>query len=140
MKKFCITFLIILFFLSTKAYSVCVCDNVLGVRESADQSSAILKGMIEEIVWLNPLDYLVKIRVDKSWKGPKEVYVWIASSKSEEECGFEFVTGHEYLIYAYNVTKNLLSTSKCSRTKHWRGVTEQEKRLLGKVIYGNELN
>lgn len=109
---------------------ICVCDDKQDVKSAVLNATAVIQGQVEDTIWLNPFDYLVKIRVYRSWKGSDEPYLWIASTKFEKECGFNFITGHVYLIYAHSVTANLLAVSMCSRTKAWEEVTNQEHELL----------
>ncbi|MBQ4874827.1 MAG: hypothetical protein HRK26_01765 [Rickettsiaceae bacterium H1] len=140
MKKFHIVFFVILIFFSGMVGAVCICDETPGVRSAKKEVAAVFYGRVEKKIWINPFDYLVKIKIHRSWKSIREEYLWLASTKFDKECGFDFVTGHEYLIYAYNVTDNLLAVSKCGRTQEWQEVNDQEKHLLGKLIYVNEAN
>ncbi|MBU0953338.1 MAG: hypothetical protein KKA90_02880 [Nanoarchaeota archaeon] len=48
------------------------------------------------------------------WKGVEDRLITIATSGSEEACGFPFEQGKAYLVYADGVTD--FSTSSCSRT------------------------
>lgn len=130
---------ILLVAISIQGKSSCICGDTPNVRSAVQEAQSVFYGRVEEIALLNPFDYLVKLKVYKSWKLAQEDYVWLASTKSDKECGVDFVTGHEYLVYTYSVTPNLLSASKCGRTQQWLRVAESEKKLLGKVIYSNEM-
>ena len=131
--------LLIFFTSSIEAKASCACEEKPDVKSALSEAVATLKGKVEEVIWINPFDYLVKIYVQKSWKSIKSEYVWLASTNSEKECGFHFITGHEYLIYAYENTNNLLSATKCGRTIPWSEASYQEKVMLGQVIYSNEM-
>ncbi len=130
-------FIITLLFTAT-LNAACVCTNTQDAATAFQSSHSVFKGRVENIVWLNPFDYLVKINVHKSWKNLQSKTIWLGSTKIGKECGFNFTTGHEYLIYSYNVTQHFLAATECGRSKEWQLVSEKEQMLLGDLIYINE--
>ncbi len=133
-----IAYLILLLLSTAKLYATECFGNKPNIEIAISESDAIFHGQVEDIIFLNPFDYLVKMRVAKSWKLVKEEYVWLASTINNKESGFSFVIGYDYLVYAYYVSSDLLAADKCGRTNEWMEISEVEKQKLGALIYSNE--
>ena len=57
------------------------------------------------------------MRVIRSWKGSFGGRVEIYTSYGGGDCGYPFVVGNEYLVYAYRAPSGRLVTSICGRTR-----------------------
>ncbi len=136
MKKLVFIFLILF---ALRGEAVCVCEGKIPLKAAFARAEAIFTGQVEEKIWITPFDYLVKVKVKYSWKSVQSEYVWLTSTTSNKECGYNFITGHEYLIYAYRTTNNLLAASKCGPTMPWSAVLKEDLATLGKTIYANEV-
>lgn len=59
----------------------------------------------------------VTFTVNKSWKGVTTTKVTIHTGSGEGDCGYGFIQGDDYLVYAYNAQNgDRLGASICSRT------------------------
>ncbi len=58
---------------------------------------------------------LVTFEVQQTWKGPTGAQVTLATASGSANCGYEFVRGEQYLVYA-SAEAGQLRTSLCSRT------------------------
>lgn len=72
----------------------------------------------------------VTFRVIEIWKGVDTDRLTIRTSASSESCGFEFVTGVRYIVYA-NENRDGLSTGACTRTADLAHAAE-DLQALGK--------
>lgn len=64
----------------------------------------------------------VTFRVDESWKGPTTHEVVVFTSLGDSVCGYPFVQGEDYLVYAFNTSSPSglpagLGTGICNRTR-----------------------
>ncbi len=124
MKKYIyISFLILIFLFVTAERSLaCSCAVLPGslknqVRLAYSGADAIFSGEVIE-VQKSPNDnysVLVKLKVDKSWKGEAAQEITITTAADGAMCGYSFETGKKYLVYATG-NKDKLSTYLCSRT------------------------
>lgn len=74
----------------------------------------------------------VTFEVDSSWKGVEENKVTLTTALSSASCGFEFVDGESYLVYAYAREKGGsedLMAGLCSRTVLLSSAGEDLKEL-----------
>lgn len=55
-------------------------------------------------------------RVKKAYKGVQEETITVFTGEGGGDCGFDFIVGHEYLIYA-NTSDGQLYAGICSRIK-----------------------
>lgn len=58
---------------------------------------------------------MVKLAVQKYWKGKVSNEIKITTAKDSAACGFNFEVGKDYLVYATD-NNGKLSTGLCSRT------------------------
>ena len=88
-------------------------DQALGA------SAAVFSGKVATIgrgQAAGPSDAVqVTFDVARVWKGPEEATITVSTAGSSASCGFEFVEGQEYLVYAQTV-EGRLEASLCSRT------------------------
>jgi hypothetical protein len=58
---------------------------------------------------------LVVFDVSEVWKGPEEAQIRLTTARDSASCGYEFMMGEEYLVYAYT-QDNGLAAGLCTRT------------------------
>jgi Carboxypeptidase regulatory-like domain len=95
----------------------------------------------EEIDW-TPRTFAFS--VDVAFLGLDGTEVEVATGRNGADCGYDFVIGKRYLVYAYRSTQgNRLATGICSRTKPYEKADEDIKFLgtlpslsAGVTIYG----
>ncbi len=97
--------------------------TVTEVREPAEYPGWIYS-LLEEIDRRFSTDYLwdaygrevaVEVAVDAAWKGVTATRAAILTGRGGGDCGYRFVVGQQYLVYAY-LHEDSLNTSICSRT------------------------
>jgi Tissue inhibitor of metalloproteinase len=113
----------------------CKCaPEPLPVRRSLQSLTMVFRGKVlgVETVENGAMKFRrVKFVLKRSWKGSEQPYVAIATGMGNGDCGYQFIQGKEYLVYAKGTDRNL-ETQNCTRTKLWQGVTRRELRQLGK--------
>lgn len=95
-----------------------------------------------ETEWWTPRTFTFS--VDLAFLGVDGTEVEVSTGSGGGDCGYDFVSGKRYLVYAYRSTQgNRLVTSICSRTKPYEAADEDIKFLgklpsisLGVTIYG----
>lgn len=130
--KLLIFALVILYHYDSKA--ICECKEMLDVSSAVLTSNSVFVGQVENIIWINPFDYIVKFDKSRIWKGNKQPYKYLISTISNKECGYKFTIGNEYLVYAYTV-QNIDAVSKCGRTKLLQQTEKDEFKKLGKPLW-----
>lgn len=122
-KAIYISLTLTLFLLASaeKSYA-CSCPRSLEpvkkqVQQAFKDSTAIFAGEVLEISKSSADEnsLLVKIKVEKSWKGELTREVAITTPKDGAMCGYTFEIGGKYLVYANGLKDSLLVTN-CSRT------------------------
>lgn len=121
MKKniFPLLLLIALFSFGSGAVYACSClapatdDLRILVTDAHKNSTAVFSGEVVEIVEKD-VHVEVKFRIEKSWKGGVKDVI-IRTGFNSGDCGFQFVEGKKYLVYASG-EKNNLRTNLCTRT------------------------
>ncbi len=111
----------------------CVCSQAPTVEEAYQNSNYVFTGRVESIRYVNPYDYIVKFKVINVWKGPKEKYHFIASTRFRSECGYDFATGHRYLVYSYLTPKSWSATNHCGRTDDFYNISSEEFAMLSSL-------
>lgn len=85
------------------------------VKKERKKSDAVFTGEVLEVKD-DKFSFIVKIKVKSKWKGVKDSEVIIFTGKGNGDCGYPFKVGESYLIYAYQISNNRLSTNICQRT------------------------
>lgn len=97
----------------------CSCLQPGPPMESAAQSEAVFAGTVANIAPQPAGQFgggvLVTFDVQQVWKGPVGPQLTLSTSSSSASCGYEFVAGEEYIVYA-NAQEGMLATGLCSRT------------------------
>lgn len=103
--------------------SACSCVELSSVEEEFEHSKAVFSGKVVDIKVRRSLKgyttQSVLFEVTKTWKGVEQSQIRITTGQGGGDCGYNFIKGNEYLVYAYESTmygaKSLVSTM-CSRT------------------------
>ena len=75
-------------------------------------------------------------RIWTIWKGPHQQELIVSTGEGGGDCGFDFIVGREYLVYAGKTSEGY-TTNICSRTRDvWgssdRREADEDFRVLGK--------
>lgn len=99
----------------------CSCVPPAPAREASAQVDAVFTGRVTEIeenggIVSSSADPLkVTFMVQEAWKGVSENTIHLYTAMSSASCGYPFVRGQEYIVYAYS-SDDGLSTGLCTRT------------------------
>ncbi len=130
---------IALFFANQSNVPVCNCDPASPRQQDIDEATAVFAGQviyIEEIQahvlqadGTRPFkpQLEVKFEVEELWKGADNAEFIIRTGVGQGDCGFKFVKGEKYVVYAYG--KEMLRTTSCSRTVKLADAAEDLKEL-----------
>jgi len=72
---------------------------------------------------------LAKFSITKIWKGERSAVSEILTANNSAACGYEFLIGESYIIYAYQASDGKLHTNICTRTRPARLAAEDLKYL-----------
>jgi hypothetical protein len=104
----------------------CSCDEGPTFEEAFAQSTAVFRGTVLSIISADPPYFehvWVSLHADAWWKGAPTETVSMLTAANEGICGYPFVIGTEYLVFAtlYG-SGGPLSTYLCWRThQSWAG-------------------
>ena len=104
---------------STDQAHACSCVPPPPPQQALAKSEAVFAGKVVAVSGLPPGGYnstdprVIAFKVSTVWKGPSYETLFITTPLSEASCGFTFVEGEEYIVYAWKGIDILL----CSRTK-----------------------
>ena len=125
-------------------HSECLCGAPRTPKEALARADAVFAGKVESIEEL-PADQAdgknhwarmkVTVSLLKSWKGDRALRMEVYTGLSTNECGYPFVRGSNYLIYADKIVQAgvptaKLSTTSCDRTREY-GKAGEDLRELG---------
>ena len=102
--------------------SACSCAEPPTAAEEMERSDAIFSGKVLEIKEKKVNGYMTKsvlFEVTNTWKGVDESQVIITTGLGGGDCGFRFIEGQEYLVYAKESDMygaKTLTTTMCDRT------------------------
>jgi hypothetical protein len=104
--------------------------TVTGVR-TAQQPQAPNREELEKLrrgeIELTPRTF--KFSVEVAFLGVHGMEVEVATGRGGGDCGYDFVSGKRYLVYAYRIQDNRLGTNICSPTKPYELANEDIKFL-----------
>ncbi|CAH1054551.1 hypothetical protein [Paenibacillus pseudetheri] len=123
----------------------CSCVVPAEPLEAMESSSAVFTGKVVDkkepkgtlISSADPVK--VTFEVDSSWKGVEGNQVTLTTALSSASCGFEFVEGESYIVYASangEGESDKLVASLCSRTKLLASASEDLKELGPSISAG----
>lgn len=119
----------------------CSCAISPDPLKAVENSSAVFTGEVVDmkksqgqiISSADPVE--VTFKVDASWKGEVGNEVTVTTALSSVSCGYEFVEGESYLVYAYSREgdeSNQLGVGLCSRTMRLASASADLKELESK--------
>lgn len=136
-------FVILFFFVWSKPEeaSACSCAMPPSVDQAFEEAKAVFSGKVVGITkskksWNR--GKTVTFQVNEVWKGEEKSKLVIKTGLDDGDCGFPFVEGEEYLVFAtvndfYG--ENTLSTNICQRTARLAEASEELAELgSGSVI------
>jgi len=76
----------------------------------------------------------VSFRVTRTWKGTNQVNLVVRTGRGESDCGYHFVPGGSYLVYAnwrdpMGASSTNLFTSTCTRTREYSRAADDLREL-----------
>ena len=104
---------------STDQAHACSCVPPPPPQEALAKSEAVFAGRAVAVGGLPPGGFnsddprVIAFKVSAVWKGPSYETMFITTPLSGASCGFDFIEGKSYIVYAWNGVDVLL----CSRTK-----------------------
>lgn len=96
----------------------CSCVAPPPAGEARDEAVAVFSGTVSAVdtaASATGLPVLVTFDLLESWKGPNGPQLTIGTSGSSASCGYEFVPGEQYLVYAF-LQEGQFGTGLCTRT------------------------
>lgn len=100
----------------------CTCLPPESPARELERSTAVFAGEVTSVeapsgpITSSADPVVVTFEVHTVWKGPTRDALAITTARSSASCGYEFVDGREYLVYASGEEDDL-QVSLCSRTK-----------------------
>jgi hypothetical protein len=94
------------------------------------QADAVFLGLVERFE-LKGSGRLATFRVHTVWKGPEAFRVRVSTGGGDGDCGYHFIVGIEYIVFAHQTGRNRLETSICTRTKQASGEAVDDLKALG---------
>ncbi len=105
--------------LSPRAAQACTCAPE-EVSDAFDRASAVFEG---RVVSVSPTStqpnasHEVELEVARAWKGIEAGIVKVRTASNEAMCGYSFVVGETYLVYASKDGDKDMTVGLCSRTQ-----------------------
>lgn len=110
---------------NTNAVQACTCLLPPPPADAFAQADAVFLGKVLSFELLPaPNLRLAQIEVIKIWKGEKKQADSIFTAPHSAACGYDFMSGENYLIYAHRRDNGRLHTNLCTRTKPERTAAE----------------
>jgi hypothetical protein len=136
MISFLVIMTVILMFLPKNSYA-CSCVQPGTPSEELNNSKAVFTGKVLEIKEdKKSYEKKVMFEVLSTFKGVSESPVTLYTGMDSAACGFNFIVGEEYLVYASGDGK--LQTTLCSRTAELSAANNDLKELgIGKELEKN---
>lgn len=103
----------------------CSCIGPVPFEQAQNEADAVFEGEAMEFNVLRTWSrgqpgYIERRRavfeVRKVWKGPREHSLVIETGIGGGDCGYDFVAGNFYVVYATTASDGTLHASLCSRT------------------------
>jgi hypothetical protein len=120
-----------------KADSSCAClikysDDAKQVRYERKKFKVVFSGQVLNIKERGENELEVIFSVKESWKNAKVSQISVFTAKPNPySCGYDFVKGETYLVFARKSDENKLRATICSRTNLLAKAT-LDLRILGK--------
>jgi hypothetical protein len=108
----------------------CTCLPPPPPAEAFAEAEAVFMGKVDSFEFIENGDRrLAKISLVKIWKGDRSTAGEILTAANSAACGYEFLAGETYVIYAYKGENGRLQTGLCERTAPLPEATEDLKYL-----------
>jgi len=115
---------------SVQETQACTCIPPLPPAKAFAEADAVFMGKVVSFDNAGDnIQRLAKISVTKIWKGERSAVNEILTANNSAACGYEFVVGESYVIYAYKASDRNLHTNICTRTRPARLAAEDLKYL-----------
>lgn len=108
----------------------CTCAQPVSVSEALARADAVFLGLVERFE-LKDHHRVATFRVRRVWKGPEEARMRVTTGGGDADCGFHFIAGLEYLVFAHEDASGTLITTICTRTKPASGEAVADLGELG---------
>jgi len=108
----------------------CTCAQPFSVQEGLKHADAVFLGLVERFE-LEGSRRMATFRVRRVWKGPETSRIQVATGGGDGDCGYHFIAGVEYLVFAHRDASDALRTSICTRTKQASGEAVDDLKALG---------
>ncbi|MCG3087725.1 hypothetical protein [Sporosarcina cyprini] len=143
MKRIGMLLLLLFFLVWSKPEEVSACSCVMPppVDQALEEAKAVFSGKVVGITestksWNR--GKTVTFQVNEIWKGEETGKIEIRTGLDDGDCGFPFVEGESYLVFATvneMYGKNTLATGICHRTASLADASEELSELgSGKII------
>ena len=66
--------------------------------------------------WYRDSGFTITAQVQQQWKGPRTDSLVVVTGRGDGDCGYRFLVGQTYLVYAGKARDGLLIVSICGRT------------------------
>lgn len=111
-----------LLMISPNRTAACFCVPSGPPKEELAKATAVFSGQVAKIepavdtLWGNVESVKVTFEVSNVWKGPMHNTLEALTASSGINCGYQFKTGEQYLVYAHG-SESRLEVWQCTRTK-----------------------
>lgn len=143
MKKTIFVFLALAIFMFAAPQESWACSCIVKdipekqqVLESYKGSTAVFSGEVIEIIQSDENTKTIKLKLVESWKMALGEMVTVTTANDSAMCGYEFVIGKKYLVYA-NESSGELFVNNCSRTSEF-ALTSKDFKYLKKYKIKNQ--
>ncbi len=86
------------------------------VKDAYQKSSSVFVGEVVEVIKKPDVSSVtVRFKVEKTWNKIFQKEIAVSTAKDSSLCGYSFVVGKKYLVYA-SENNNNLTTNICTRT------------------------
>lgn len=129
---------------SPRSSIACLCSSdapsLASVAGALEHAELVFTGRMTDIQAIDEGEgSRVTFRVHRAWKGVEEEEVITYTRRTDATCGYRFVTGSDYLVYANPDAPaeagGLPITHICTRTRSLAEGESTDIPLLGKPIY-----
>jgi hypothetical protein len=93
----------------------CTCAQSATADVALERAQRVFLGTVERFE-VRDTKRVATIRVKTVWKGPRQSRVRVTTGGGDADCGFHFVAGLDYVVYASERERGGLTTSICDRT------------------------
>jgi hypothetical protein len=104
--------------LAAEASLACSCTPPPPPKVALAQSAAVFLAEVVSVEDGKGTSHNVMLKVERWWKGGDAKTIAVSTEKNGATCGYGFVKGGRYLVYAHGRDKDApLRVSLCSRTR-----------------------